>query len=84
MPDRGTLPSAAAPEVSGRAAALPREALRIASGYAFSGPALHLGALLWDGQCLLDVQVRVPQARGRAGWRVRSSVGTGQVAGAPR
>ena len=39
MPDRETMPSAPAPEMSERAAALPQEALRIASGYAFSGPA---------------------------------------------
>ena len=31
------------------AAALPQQALEIAAGYAFTGPALDLGALLWDG-----------------------------------
>lgn len=50
MPDRETMPPAGAPGVTAPAAALPQEALRIASGYAFTGPALHLGALLWDGQ----------------------------------
>lgn len=33
-----------------------QEALEIVSGYAFAGPALDLGALLWGGQCLADEQ----------------------------
>jgi hypothetical protein len=77
MPDRETVPSAPAPEVSARAAALPQEALRIASGYAFSGPALHLGALLWDGQCLPDAQVRVPLAMLNRHGLVAGATGTG-------
>jgi hypothetical protein len=32
----------------------------IASGYAFTGPALDLGALMWDGACLPDAQIRIP------------------------
>ncbi|MFD8231084.1 helicase HerA-like domain-containing protein [Streptomyces sp. NPDC059696] len=79
MPDRETMPPTAAPEVSGRAAALPQEALRIASGYAFSGPALHLGALLWDGQCLPDAHVRVPLAMLSRHGLVAGATGTGKT-----
>jgi uncharacterized protein len=35
------------PEAQSGSSALPREALKIASGYSFTGPALDLGALLW-------------------------------------
>ncbi|MBT2404139.1 MULTISPECIES: hypothetical protein [unclassified Streptomyces] len=30
---------------------------RITAGYAFTGPALDLGALLWDGGCLPGHQI---------------------------
>ncbi|GLV83349.1 hypothetical protein Slala03_30380 [Streptomyces lavendulae subsp. lavendulae] len=33
---------------------------QIAAGYAFTGPALDLGALLWEGTCLPDRQIRIP------------------------
>ncbi|WP_435283467.1 helicase HerA-like domain-containing protein [Streptomyces koelreuteriae] len=79
MPDRETMPSAPAPEVSERAAALPQEALKIASGYAFSGPALHLGALLWDGTCLPDAQIRVPLAMLNRHGLVAGATGTGKT-----
>ncbi len=79
MPDRETMPSSPAPEVSARAAALPQDALRIASGYAFSGPALHLGALLWDGQCLPDAQIRVPLAMLNRHGLVAGATGTGKT-----
>lgn len=39
---------------------LPAEAERIRAGYAFTGPALGLGALLWDGRCLAGAPVRIP------------------------
>ncbi|MER6558665.1 helicase HerA-like domain-containing protein [Streptomyces sp. NPDC001027] len=38
----------------------PTSAGDIAAGYAFSGPALDLGALLWDGKCLPECPVRIP------------------------
>ncbi|MGW0292482.1 helicase HerA-like domain-containing protein [Streptomyces tuirus] len=79
MPDRETMPSSPAPEVSERAAALPQDALRIASGYAFTGPALHLGALLWDGQCLPDAQIRVPLAMLNRHGLVAGATGTGKT-----
>ncbi|MEG8276159.1 helicase HerA-like domain-containing protein [Streptomyces sp. AHA2] len=79
MSDHETMPSAPAPEVSPRAAALPPEALKIASGYAFSGPALHLGALLWDGRCLPDAQVRLPLSMLNRHGLVAGATGTGKT-----
>ncbi|MEU1256672.1 helicase HerA-like domain-containing protein [Streptomyces chartreusis] len=75
----GTAPRAAAPEVSARAAALPREALEIAAGYAFTGPALHLGALLWEGGCLPDAQIRVPLPMLNRHGLVAGATGTGKT-----
>ena len=63
MTDSAAPPTKAPESVSG-APALPREALENASGYAFPGPALDPGALLWDGRCLPDVQIRIPLRRG--------------------
>lgn len=39
--------------------ALPQPARDIAAGYAVSGTALDLGALLWDGACLPAAQIRI-------------------------
>ncbi|MFA7768014.1 helicase HerA-like domain-containing protein [Streptomyces sp. NRRL S-448] len=51
----------------------------IAAGYAFTGPALDLGALLWDGDCLPDRQIRIPLAMlGRHGL-VAGATGTGKT-----
>lgn len=68
-----------APEKAGSAPALPQEALEIASGYAFSGPALDLGALLWDGQCLPDVQIRIPLPMLNRHGLVAGATGTGKT-----
>ncbi|MFJ7590755.1 helicase HerA-like domain-containing protein [Streptomyces sp. NPDC097617] len=52
---------------------------QIAAGYAFTGPALELGALLWDGRCLPDRQIRIPLAMlGRHGL-VAGATGTGKT-----
>ncbi|WP_031484321.1 helicase HerA-like domain-containing protein [Streptomyces bicolor] len=75
----GTVPPAVAPEVRGGAPALPQEALEIAAGYAFSGPALDLGALLWDGRCLPDAQVRVPLSVLNRHGLVAGATGTGKT-----
>ncbi|MGW6731976.1 helicase HerA-like domain-containing protein [Streptomyces sp. NPDC055013] len=75
----GTVSSTGAPEVRGSAAALPREALEIAAGYAFGGPALDLGALLWDGRCLPDAQVRVPLPMLNRHGLVAGATGTGKT-----
>jgi hypothetical protein len=89
MSDSETVPSAAsdtAPtaaaetrETPGSAPALPQEALKIASGYAFTGPALDLGALLWDGPCLPDVQIRIPLPMLNRHGLVAGATGTGKT-----
>ncbi|MFS4096491.1 helicase HerA-like domain-containing protein [Streptomyces sp. AF1A] len=61
------------------AAALPAEARKIASGYAFSGPALDLGALLWDGRCHPDAPVRIPLAMLNRHGLVAGATGTGKT-----
>ncbi|MFD7257269.1 helicase HerA-like domain-containing protein [Streptomyces sp. NPDC059874] len=54
-------------------------AAEIAAGYAFWGPALDLGALLWDGACLPERQVRIPLSMlGRHGL-VAGATGTGKT-----
>jgi len=65
--------------VIGSAVALPKEALEIASGYAFSGPALDLGALLWDGRSLPDVQIRIPLPMLNRHGLVAGATGTGKT-----
>ncbi|MFD6552191.1 helicase HerA-like domain-containing protein [Streptomyces sp. NPDC058398] len=82
MSDGETLRSAAAgtaPERAAGAPALPREALEIAAGYAFAGPALELGALLWDGSCLPDAQIRVPLPMLNRHGLVAGATGTGKT-----
>ncbi|MEU3468465.1 helicase HerA-like domain-containing protein [Streptomyces sp. NPDC006687] len=51
----------------------------IAAGYAFTGPALELGALLWDGVCLPDRQVRVPLSMLNRHGLVAGATGTGKT-----
>lgn len=58
---------------------LPQEALEIVSGYAFTGPALDLGALLWEGQCLPDAQIRIPLAMLNRHGLVAGATGTGKT-----
>ncbi|MEV8031335.1 helicase HerA-like domain-containing protein [Streptomyces sp. NPDC086182] len=82
MSDSETMPSAAAETVPERVAgapALPREALEIAAGYAFAGPALDLGALLWDGTCLPDAQIRIPLPMLNRHGLVAGATGTGKT-----
>ncbi|MFE6361364.1 helicase HerA-like domain-containing protein [Streptomyces sp. NPDC057806] len=79
MSDRETVPSATAPEKSGSAPALPKEALEIAAGYAFAGPALDLGALLWEGRCLADAQIRIPLPMLNRHGLVAGATGTGKT-----
>ncbi|MFJ9905460.1 helicase HerA-like domain-containing protein [Streptomyces sp. NPDC101152] len=79
MSDSETVPPATAPEAPGSAPALTREALEIASGYAFTGPALDLGALLWDGACLPDAQVRIPLPMLNRHGLVAGATGTGKT-----
>ncbi|MFE0099116.1 helicase HerA-like domain-containing protein [Streptomyces sp. NPDC059009] len=67
------------PESVTSAAALPQEAMEIAAGYAFTGPALDLGALLWDGQCLPDAQIRIPLPMLNRHGLVAGATGTGKT-----
>ncbi|MFF9406186.1 helicase HerA-like domain-containing protein [Streptomyces anandii] len=60
-------------------ASLPPEAQEIASGYSFSGPALELGALIWDGHCLPDAQVRIPLPMLNRHGLVAGATGTGKT-----
>ncbi|MGW3263073.1 helicase HerA-like domain-containing protein [Streptomyces sp. NPDC001056] len=68
--------SDAAPEAP---AGLPDPARKIAAGYAFSGPALDLGALLWDGGCHPDAPVRVPVSVLNRHGLVAGATGTGKT-----
>jgi DNA helicase HerA-like ATPase len=51
----------------------------IAGGYAFTGPALDLGALLWDGSCLPEAQIRIPLAMLNRHGLVAGATGTGKT-----
>jgi DNA helicase HerA-like ATPase len=75
MSDSETVPPAASQEAS----APPAEARKIASGYAFTGPALDLGALLWDGRCHPDAPVRVPLSVLNRHGLVAGATGTGKT-----
>ncbi|MFE1451149.1 helicase HerA-like domain-containing protein [Streptomyces olivaceoviridis] len=61
------------------APALPEEAQKIAAGYAFTGPALDLGALLWDGACRADAPVRIPLTVLNRHGLVAGATGTGKT-----
>src|ERR1044072_4313439 len=51
----------------------------VRTGYAFTGPALELGALLADGQPRPDVQVRVPLEMLNRHGLVAGATGTGKT-----
>ncbi|NMI59413.1 DUF853 family protein [Streptomyces sp. RLA2-12] len=72
-------PPAVAPEGVSGAPGLSQEALEIASGYAFAGPALDLGALLWDGRCLPDARIRIPLPVLNRHGLVAGATGTGKT-----
>lgn len=52
---------------------------QIAAGYAFTGPALDLGALLWDGACLPERQIRIPLSMLNRHGLVAGATGTGKT-----
>ncbi|MFE2247075.1 helicase HerA-like domain-containing protein [Streptomyces lavendulae] len=52
---------------------------QIAAGYAFTGPALDLGALLWEGTCLPDRQIRIPLSMLNRHGLVAGATGTGKT-----
>ncbi|MEU2495501.1 helicase HerA-like domain-containing protein [Streptomyces sp. NPDC007883] len=61
------------------AADLGAEARKIASGYAFPGPALELGALLHGGRCLPEAPVRIPLGMLNRHGLVAGATGTGKT-----
>ncbi|MEU2224331.1 helicase HerA-like domain-containing protein [Streptomyces sp. NPDC018347] len=67
------------PAGSGKSAVPTAGAREIASGYAFTGPALDLGALLWDGRCQADAPVRVPLSVLNRHGLVAGATGTGKT-----
>ncbi|MBL1083378.1 DUF853 family protein [Streptomyces actinomycinicus] len=75
MSDRETDPSGG----PRGATAPPPQAQKIASGYAFNGPALDLGALLWDGRCHTGAPVRVPLPMLNRHGLVAGATGTGKT-----
>ncbi|GHI88467.1 helicase HerA-like domain-containing protein [Streptomyces xanthophaeus] len=67
------------PEVPAGPADTAGPAAAIAAGYAFTGPALDLGALLWDGQVLPGHQIRIPLAMLNRHGLVAGATGTGKT-----
>ncbi|MFF3774749.1 helicase HerA-like domain-containing protein [Streptomyces sp. NPDC002232] len=63
----------------GPPAPLAGPAAEIAAGYAFDGPALELGALLWDGTCHPDARIRVPLPVLNRHGLVAGATGTGKT-----
>ncbi|MFD3696618.1 helicase HerA-like domain-containing protein [Streptomyces sp. NPDC058646] len=61
-----------APDTSGPAG-------EIAAGYAFTGPALDLGALLWDGRVLPEHPIRIPLSMLNRHGLVAGATGTGKT-----
>ncbi|MFF9849070.1 helicase HerA-like domain-containing protein [Streptomyces litmocidini] len=55
------------------------EVTGIAAGYAFDGPALELGALLWNGVCHPDARIRVPLPVLNRHGLVAGATGTGKT-----
>jgi DNA helicase HerA-like ATPase len=54
-------------------------AATIAKGYAFTGPSLELGSLLWDGACHPDSPVRIPLGMLNRHGLVAGATGTGKT-----
>lgn len=57
----------------------PQSVREIADGYAFTGPALDLGAVLLDGTAYADAQVRIPLAVLNRHGLVAGATGTGKT-----
>ncbi|GAA2790580.1 helicase HerA-like domain-containing protein [Streptomyces showdoensis] len=74
----GGAPGGAPGEASGEASGTAPWA-QIAAGYAFDGAALDLGALLWDGRCHPDAQIRIPLPMLNRHGLVAGATGTGKT-----
>ncbi|MFE5912738.1 helicase HerA-like domain-containing protein [Streptomyces wedmorensis] len=76
----GARPAPAAQAPAAQAAApVAGPAAEIAAGYAFDGPALDLGALLWDGACHPDAPIRIPLPVLNRHGLVAGATGTGKT-----
>ncbi|MEU6661759.1 helicase HerA-like domain-containing protein [Streptomyces sp. NPDC046821] len=80
----GLTPGSAASAATGsvdaaRGGEVPAPAQEIAAGYAFTGPALDLGALVWDGRCLPGAQIRIPLGMLNRHGLVAGATGTGKT-----
>ncbi|MFC9261090.1 helicase HerA-like domain-containing protein [Streptomyces hydrogenans] len=58
---------------------VPGPVAEIAAGYAFEGPALDLGAVLWEGVCHPDARVRIPLPVLNRHGLVAGATGTGKT-----
>ncbi|MFF0480630.1 helicase HerA-like domain-containing protein [Streptomyces sp. NPDC004435] len=72
-------PATEAPAGAPPSAGLPAPVAEIAAGYAFEGPALDLGAVLWDGACHPDAPVRIPLPVLNRHGLVAGATGTGKT-----
>ncbi|MEU1074447.1 MULTISPECIES: helicase HerA-like domain-containing protein [unclassified Streptomyces] len=72
-------PSGDAPPGDASSVALPPPVAAIATGYAFTGPALELGAALWEGHCHPEAPVRIPLAVLNRHGLVAGATGTGKT-----
>ena len=52
---------------------------KVRQGYAFTGPALELGALVVDGEPRVDAQIRIPLAMVNRHGLVAGATGTGKT-----
>ncbi|PKV86878.1 hypothetical protein BX283_4453 [Streptomyces sp. TLI_146] len=68
-----------APPTATSSVSLPPPVAEIATGYAFTGPAMELGSVLWDGQCHADAPVRIPLAMLNRHGLVAGATGTGKT-----
>ncbi|MCA6095162.1 DUF853 domain-containing protein [Streptomyces sp. SCA3-4] len=72
-------PTRANPSPADPGSSLPAPAAEIAEGYAFGGPALDLGALIWDGTAHPGAPVRIPLAVLNRHGLVAGATGTGKT-----
>ncbi|MFJ1582026.1 helicase HerA-like domain-containing protein [Streptomyces sp. NPDC088197] len=75
----GSTPAPSGPSAAPSGPTLPSPAADIARGYAFTGPALDLGALLWEGECHPDAPVRIPLGMLNRHGLVAGATGTGKT-----
>lgn len=78
-PKAGDTGGGSAPSGGSGGDALTPAAQKIADGYAFTGPALDLGALVWDGAALPGAQVRIPLPMLNRHGLVAGATGTGKT-----